>query len=110
MAKRRKKASEGLEGPAREQSTGDEVAEAERKGRPLDGPSEGFRGPGVPRRVARTVAPEAVRAAAFTGQQRLLLLDTWMRSQLPAMSRDANLHEVRGHELLRGGLPGLWLL
>jgi transposase InsO family protein len=34
--------------------------------------------------VARTVAPEACRAANFTGEQRVLLLDAWMRSNLPA--------------------------
>jgi transposase InsO family protein len=30
------------------------------------------------------VAPEAARVANFTGEQRLLLLDAWMRSKLPA--------------------------
>jgi len=30
------------------------------------------------------VSPEAARAAGFTGEQRLLLLDAWIRSKLPA--------------------------
>jgi transposase InsO family protein len=31
------------------------------------------------------VAPDAARVAGFTGEQRLLLLDSWMRSKLPAV-------------------------
>jgi transposase InsO family protein len=49
------------------------------------GPALAGRRPGVPRRGRRTVAPEAVGGQPqLTPQQRLLVLDTWMRSGLPA--------------------------
>jgi len=70
--------------PAEERGVGDEVAGDERSGRGVgDGPPA-FRGPGTPKRTARTVAPESSRAAGFTGEQRLLLLDAWIRSKLAA--------------------------
>ena len=43
------------------------------------------RRPGAPRRGRRTVAPEAAGPQPqLTPQQRLLALDTWMKSGLPA--------------------------
>ena len=71
-------------GPAAERVVGDGVAGDERSGRAGGGAAEGFIPRGAPRRTARTLAPEAARVAAFTGEQRLLLLDAWLRSKLPA--------------------------
>jgi transposase InsO family protein len=73
----------GQETPAAERGVGDEVAGDERSGRG-GGRGHGFAPRGAPRRTARTVAPDAERVAAFTGEQRLLLLDAWTRSKLPA--------------------------
>jgi len=70
--------------PAEERGEGDEVAGGERSGRGGGTAAPPFRAPGAPKRTARTVAPEAARAAGFTGEQRLLLLDAWMRSKLAA--------------------------
>ncbi|MHC4451792.1 MAG: DDE-type integrase/transposase/recombinase [Planctomycetota bacterium] len=70
--------------PLAERSGGDEVAGEERSERAADPTRGGFSPRGAPRRTARTVSPEAARIAAFTGEQRLLLLDAWMRSKLPA--------------------------
>jgi len=57
---------------------------AERAGGERRGRGGGRSRRGGPRRTARTVGPEAERVAAFTGEQRLLLLDAWIRSKLPA--------------------------
>ena len=70
--------------PLAERIGGDEVAGEERSER-AGGPEGGVFSPrGAPRRTARTVSPEAARIAAFSGEQRLLLLDSWLRSKLPA--------------------------
>ena len=71
--------------PAEERGVGDEVAADERSGRGGGGAGSGFVARGAPRRTARTVAPDAARVAGFTGEQRLLLLDAWLRSKLPAV-------------------------
>jgi len=63
---------------------GDEVAGDERSERAGASRKRTFSARGAPRRTARTVSPEAARIAAFTGEQRLLLLDAWLRSKLPA--------------------------
>lgn len=70
--------------PAEERVGGDEVAGDERRGRGGGAAGGRFSPRGAPRRTARTVAPDAERVANFTGEQRLLLLDAWMRSKLPA--------------------------
>ena len=70
--------------PDEERVGGDEVAGDERSGRGGGAAGGGFSPRGAPRRTARTVAPDAARVANFTGEQRLLLLDAWMRSKLPA--------------------------
>ncbi len=70
--------------PAEERVGGDEVAGDERSGRGGAAAGGRFSPRGAPRRTARTVAPDAARVANFTGEQRLLLLDAWMRSKLPA--------------------------
>jgi transposase InsO family protein len=70
--------------PAAERVAGDEVAGDERRGRGGGAGGGGFSPRGAPRRTRRTLSPDAARVAAFTGEQRLLLLDAWMRSQLPA--------------------------
>ncbi|MHC4162337.1 MAG: DDE-type integrase/transposase/recombinase [Planctomycetota bacterium] len=70
--------------PAEERVVGDGVAEDERSGRGGGDAGEGFSPRGTPRRTPRTVRPETERVANFTGEQRLLLLDAWMRSKLPA--------------------------
>lgn len=69
--------------PLAEGVGGDEVAGDERSERAADSPRK-YVPRGAPRRTARTVSPEAARVAAFTGEQRLLLLDAWLRSKLPA--------------------------
>ena len=74
----------GGSAPAEERVVGDGVAEDERSGRGGGDAGGGFSPRGAPRRTARTVAPDAVRVANFTGEQRLLLLDSWIRSKLPA--------------------------
>ncbi len=71
-------------GPAEERIGGDEVAGEARSGRAGDDPGRVFSPRGAPRRTARTVSPDAERVRAFTGEQRLLLLDSWLRSKLPA--------------------------
>ncbi|MHC4821815.1 MAG: hypothetical protein ACYTDX_08875, partial [Planctomycetota bacterium] len=69
------------EDPVAERIGGDEVAGEERSERV----SRGLTSRGTRRRTARTVSPEdAARIASFTGEQRLLLLDAWLRSKLPA--------------------------
>ena len=70
--------------PAEERVGGDGVAGDERSGRGGAAAGGRFSPRGAPRRTARTVAPDAARVANFTGEQRLLLLDAWMRSKLPA--------------------------
>lgn len=70
--------------PLAEGVGGDEVAADERSERGRGPRGGGFSPRGAPRRTARTVSPEAARIAAFSGEQRLLLLDAWMRSKLPA--------------------------
>jgi transposase InsO family protein len=74
----------GGSGPAEERVVGDEVAGDERSGRAGGDAGGGFAPRGAPRRTARTHAPDTARVANFTGEQRLLLLDAWMRSKLPA--------------------------
>jgi transposase InsO family protein len=64
-----------------ERGAGDEVAEAERSGR---GAGRDSRLPGTPRRTARTTRGRHSRVTDFTGEQRLLVLDCWFRSKLPA--------------------------
>jgi len=71
-------------GPAEERAEVDEVGFGERSGRASGGAAGNFKAPGAPRRTARTVAPGESRVANFTGEQRLLLLDAWLRSKLPA--------------------------
>lgn len=70
--------------PAAERIGGDEVAGEERSGRDRDGGTGGAVRRRSPSRVARTIPAEAARLANFTGEQRLLLLDAWLRSKLPA--------------------------
>ncbi|MHC4669902.1 MAG: DDE-type integrase/transposase/recombinase [Planctomycetota bacterium] len=70
--------------PAEERGVGDGVAGDERSGRGGGDAGGSFVPRGAPRRTARTRAPDAARVADFTGEQRLLLLDSWMRSKLPA--------------------------
>lgn len=48
------------------------------------GATEAFRGPGRRRRTARTTRSPRRSARDYTGEERLLLLDTWRRSELPA--------------------------
>ena len=76
-----KKGQEGPGGTALERSEGDEVAGAEREGR---APGTGFAPRGKPRRTASTHRPGSNRGPEFTGEQRLLALDCWFRSELPA--------------------------
>jgi len=90
---------ERAEGPAEE--SGEERVEGSVEGLDLEamapddtpvGPAEGslarpaghFKAPGSPRRVARTRRTPTRRTKEYTGEQRLLLLDTWRRSELPA--------------------------
>lgn len=68
-------------GPATEGGRGDEVAEPERSRRAA---GSGFAPRGTRSRVARTISPVAKRGTEFTGEQRLLVLDCWFRSQLAA--------------------------
>jgi transposase InsO family protein len=49
-----------------------------------DSTSPGFSPRGRRRRVARTTKARTKAAKEYTGPERLLLLDTWMRSELPA--------------------------
>jgi len=70
--------------PLAERIGGDEVAGEERSERAGRTGGGGFSPRGAPRRTSRTVSPEAARIANFTGEQRLLLLDAWLRSKLPA--------------------------
>lgn len=50
-----------------------------------EGASEqGFKPKGRPRRVARTTRKSRRGAREYTGEERLMLLDTWQRSELPA--------------------------
>jgi len=67
-------------GPLPEGGAGDGVAGAERR----KGAGGGYAPRGTPSRRARTVKPDASRSAEFTGEQRLLALDCWFRSELPA--------------------------
>ncbi len=73
--------TEGAGGTPPEASVGDEVAKARRRGRAASG---GFVPPKAKRRTARTVKHGPSCASEFTGEQRLLLLDCWFRSKLPA--------------------------
>jgi transposase InsO family protein len=71
----------GDKDPVAERIGGDGVAGEERSERV----SRGLTKRGKQRRTARTLHPEdAARVAEFTGEQRLLLLDAWLRSKLPA--------------------------
>ena len=72
---------ESAGGPATEGGRGDEVAEPERSRRAAGG---GFAPRGTRSRVARTISPVAKRGTEFTGEQRLLVLDCWFRSELAA--------------------------
>jgi transposase InsO family protein len=74
----------GASAPAEERGVGDEVAGEERSGRGGGEAGSGLSPRGAPRRTAQTLSPDAARVANFTGEQRLLLLDAWMRSKLPA--------------------------
>ena len=76
-----KRVSEGSGGPPTERGGGDEVAEPKRRRRAA---SAGFVPAGKPRRTAKTRKSESSRLENFTGEQRLLLLDCWFRSKLPA--------------------------
>ncbi|MDX1648692.1 MAG: DDE-type integrase/transposase/recombinase [Myxococcota bacterium] len=90
---------EEVAGPARGASEGDGVAAASAAGRAGGGGGEALtRGPGRPNRLKRTVRPEAHREKEFTGEQRLLMLDTWLRSKLPA-TEFADLVGVAPHTL-----------
>jgi hypothetical protein len=90
--------------PAAEGVAGDEVARDERSGRGAGDAAGGFRAPGAPRRTARTVSPDAARVAGFTGEQRLLLLDAWMRSKLLAKGEvpEGEARVVRGERADQG--------
>ena len=77
----KKRGKEGAGGTPPEGSLGDEVGKASRRGRAASG---GFTPRGVRRRTARTTKRTTVSATEFTGEQRLLMLDCWMRSKLPA--------------------------
>ncbi len=70
----------GDDAPAEERGVGDEVAGDERSGRGAAGRPRRRSA----RRTARTVSADEVRVAGFTGEQRLLLLDAWIRSNLSA--------------------------
>lgn len=70
--------------PSAERVVGGGAAGDARSGRGDGGARGGVSGRGAPRRTARTVTPDAERVAGFTGEQRLLLLDAWLRSKLPA--------------------------
>ena len=48
------------------------------------GADRGFEPKGAPRRTARTRKRRTVTCREYTGQQRLMLLDTWQRSELAA--------------------------
>ena len=85
-------------GPSGGSSGGDEVAGASPARRAGGGAEEGYRGPGRPNRLKRTARPEAQREKEFAGEQRLLMLDTWLRSKLPA-TEFADLVGVAPHTL-----------
>ena len=72
------------EGPAAEGVGGDGVAGDERSGRPLEAGAVRYRPRGAPRRTRRTVKLDEIVTPAFSGAQRLLILDAWQRSKLPA--------------------------
>ncbi len=74
------KAPERLDGPLPKGGGGDEVAGAERRKRAVSG----YVPRGTRSRRARTVRSDASRSAEFTGEQRLLALDCWFRSELAA--------------------------
>jgi transposase InsO family protein len=76
-----KRVNEGSGGPPTERGGGDEVAEPKRRRRAA---SAGFVPAGKPRRTAKTRKSESSRLENFSGEQRLLLLDCWFRSKLPA--------------------------
>ena len=80
MDDKKRRTKEAL-GPLTEQGGGDEVAGAERSERAA---GAGFAPKGKPRRTASTRKKEPSRLENFTGEQRLLLLDCWFRSKLPA--------------------------
>lgn len=63
---------------------GDEVAGNEWSGPRGGACHAGFSTKGKRRRTARTSSPDHDRVANFTGEQRLLVLDAWLRSKLPA--------------------------
>ena len=46
--------------------------------------SRGFVPKGAPRRTASTTRERRRTGSEYTGEERLMLLDTWFRSQLPA--------------------------
>ena len=75
------RAEGGAGGPLTERVVGDGVAGAERREGDASG---GFVPKGKPRRTASTRKHEPSRVENFTGEQRLLLLDCWFRSKLPA--------------------------
>ena len=64
-----------------EESVGDGVAKASRRVRAASG---GLAPRGTRRRTARTSKRPAAQAGDFTGEERLLILDCWMRSKLAA--------------------------
>ncbi len=51
---------------------------------PHEAREEGFVPRGAPRRVAKTSKRHVKGPGEYTGEERLLLLDTWQRSELPA--------------------------
>ena len=83
MSEKQGRESKGVD-PLEERVGGDEVAGEERSERAGGSGGGVFSPRGAPRRTARTVSPDAARVANFTGEQRLLLLDAWLRSKLPA--------------------------
>ena len=76
-----KRSPKGTGGRPPEESLGDGVAKASRSGRAA---SSGFAPRGTRRRTARTSKRPAAQAGDFTGEERLLILDCWMRSKLAA--------------------------
>ncbi|MCP5042076.1 MAG: DDE-type integrase/transposase/recombinase, partial [bacterium] len=71
----------GTGGTPPEGSVVDEVDKASRRG---GAASSGFVPRGTRRRTARTTKRASTRGGDFTGEERLLILDCWMRSKLTA--------------------------
>ncbi len=66
-------------------ATGEAASESDlEQGPRLSGPARGRRGPSRRRRALAKPAAESTSRPPLTGEQRLLLLDTWRRSGLPA--------------------------